>query len=314
MQVLYHYAAGPALERRLAELADAGLEVAVCGEQDEDRFAALLPETEVIWHCLRPLGAADLDAAPRLRLIQKIGVGVNSIDLEAARARDIAVCNMPGTNSRAVAEQTLGLMLAVLRRLPVFDALVRDGRGWDRDPGIDDGLGELAGRTVGLVGAGSVPRLLAPVLQAMGARVYWTARSERPEAIGEYLPLDELLARADLVSLHLPLTDETRNLLDARRIAAMRSGAILINTARGALVDAAALRAALESGHLAGAGLDVFTEEPPSPDDPLLASERVVLAPHVAWLTRETLERSLRVAVENCRRLERGQPLLHRVV
>jgi phosphoglycerate dehydrogenase-like enzyme len=148
----------------------------------------------------------------------------------------------------------------------------------------------------------------------MGARVCWTARSERPEAIGEYLPLDDLLACSDLVSLHVPLTEETRNLLDARRIAAMRPGAILINTARGGLVDAPALQAALESGHLAGAGLDVFAEEPPAPDDPLLASERVVLAPHVAWLTRETLERSLRIAVENCMRLERGETLLHRVV
>lgn len=314
MQVLYHYAAGPQLQQRLAELTHAGLDVSVCSERDDDRFAALLPETEVIWHCLRPLDATHLDAAPRLRLIQKIGVGVNTIDLEAARARDIAVCNMPGTNSRAVAEQTLGLMLAVLRRLPVFDSLVRAGRGWDRDPGIDDGLGELAGRTVGLVGAGSVPQLLAPILRAMGARICWTARSERPETIGEYLPLDELLACSDLVSLHVPLTGETRNLLDARRIAAMRPGAILINTARGGLVDAPALQAALESGHLAGAGLDVFAEEPPAADDPLFASDRVVLAPHVAWLTRETLERSLRVAVENCRRLERGETLLHRVV
>lgn len=297
----------------MAELADSGLEVAVCGEQDDAAFAALLPETEVLWHCLRPLDAADLDAAPHLRLIQKIGVGVNTIDLEAARARGIAVCNMPGTNSRAVAEQTLGLMLAVLRRLPVFDVLVRAGRGWDRDPAIDDGLGELAGRTVGLVGAGSVPQLLAPILRAMDARVCWTARSERPEPIGKYLPLDELLACSDLVSLHVPLTAETRNLLDARRIAAMRPGAILINTARGGLVDAPALQAALESGHLGGAGLDVFAEEPPAPQDPLLASDRVVLAPHVAWLTRETLERSLRVAVENCGRLERGEPLLHRV-
>lgn len=313
MRVLYHYDAGPALGRRLAALADDGLVVDVCPEADEARFATLLPEAEVLWHCLRPVDAATLAAAPRLRLIQKIGVGVNTIDLDAARARGIAVCNLPGSNSQAVAEHTLGLLLAVLRRLRTFDALMRAGRGWDRDPALEDRLGEVAGRTVGLVGYGGVPRALAPVLRALGAEVRYTARSPKADAVGTWRSLDDLLAESDVVSLHLPLTAETRGLIDRERLARMKPGAVLLNTARGGLVDAPALLEALEAGPLAGAGLDVFADEPVDPSDPLLTRDDVVLTPHVAWLTQETLARSVALAAENCRRLAAGEALLHRV-
>jgi phosphoglycerate dehydrogenase-like enzyme len=314
MRVLYHYDAGPALRRRLASLDAEGLRIEVCGEQDDAGFLSRLPGTEVLWHCLRPLDAATLAAAPALRLIQKIGVGVNTIDLAAARARGIAVCNMPGTNSAAVAEHALGLMLAVLRRITTFDALTRAGQGWSRAPSLEDRLGELGGRTVGLVGYGAGARALAPALTALGARLLYTARSPKADALGAFRELDALLAEADVVSLHLPLTDETRGLIDRERLSRMRPGAVLINTARGGLVDEPALLDALASGRLAGAGLDVFAEEPVDPAHPLLARDDVVLTPHVAWLTQETLERSLDVAVENCRRLAAGAPLLHRVI
>ena len=175
MKVLFHYAAGPDLSARLAAVP--GLEIAVCPEADDARLMRLLPDTDVLWHVLKPCTAAMIAAAPRLRLIQKIGVGVNTIDLEAAKARGIPVCNLPGTNARAVAELTLALMLATLRRLPRFDASLRDGV-WS-DPLLQDGLGELGGRTVGLVGYGAIPRLLAPVLAAMGCRVIYTARTPR---------------------------------------------------------------------------------------------------------------------------------------
>ena len=314
MRVVWNYVAGPAFERRLAALADQGLEVAVCPESDHDRLVELLAEAEVLWHCLRPVDARLLEAAPRLRLVQKIGVGVNTIDLDTARARNVAVCNMPGTNSRAVAEHTLALMLAVLRQVPRFDADVRAGRGWSWPAPRQDALGELGGRTVGLVGYGSVPRVLAPVLTALGARVVYTARSPKPDVSADYRELESLLAEADVVSLHVPLTAETEGLLDARRLALLRPGAVLINTSRGALVDEAALRDALAQGRLAGAGLDVFGTEPVPADHPLIALDNVVLAPHVAWLTGETLDNSLTVAVENCRRLAAGEELLNRVV
>jgi phosphoglycerate dehydrogenase-like enzyme len=314
MRVIWNYEAAPGFRAELASLREMGLEVAVCPESDDERLFDLLREAEVLWHCLRPVDTRVLDAAPRLRLVQKIGIGVNTIDLDRARSRGIAVCNMPGTNSRAVAEHALGLMLAVLRQIPRFDADVRAGAGWRWDPDRQDGLGELSGRTVGLVGLGAIPRILAPILTALGARVLYTARAPKAGVEAGYRTLPALLAEADVVSLHVPLTDDTCALLDAGRLACMKRGAILINTARGALVDERALLAALASGRLAGAGLDVFAEEPLPEGHPLLALPNVVLAPHVAWLTRETLGRSLAVAVENCRRLAAGEPLAHRVV
>lgn len=313
MKVLLHYTPGPAWQAALAAHAPAGLAIACCDPQDDARFAALLPESDVLWHVLRPVGAADIARAPRLRLIQKIGIGVNTIDLEAAARRGIAVCNMPGTNARAVAEMTLLLMLACRRRLPLLDRATRAGAGWRLDPALQDGFGEIAGSTVGLVGFGAVPRLLAPMLTALEARLLYTATAPKRDVAAQFRPLDELLREADIVSLHLPLTPATAGLIDRRALALMRPGAILVNTARGGLVDQAALAAALESGRLGGAGLDVFATEPVPPDEALLGLDTVVLAPHLAWLTRGTLDRSLAVALENCRRLEAGEALLHRV-
>ena len=312
MRVVLHYAAGPDLAARLAALE--ALEVEVCPEADEARFGTLMAEAEVLWHVLKPVTAAVVAAAPRLRLIQKIGVGVNTIDLEAARARGIAVCNLPGTNAPAVAELALLLMLGALRQVSRFDAAVRAGRGWSLDPAVQDRLGELGGRTVGLVGYGAVPRALAPVLAALGCRVLYTARAPKPDALGGWRPLEALLAEAEVVSLHLPLTAETERLIDAAALARMRPGAVLVNTARGGLVDQQALTEALRGGRLAAAGLDVFVEEPVDPAAPLLALPNVVLTPHVGWLTTGTFDRSLALAAENCRRLREGGPLLHRVV
>ena len=314
MKVVFQYDAGPGLRRRLEALAAEGFEVTPCEETDQTRFRALLADAEVLWHILMPITAEVIAAAPKLRFIQKVGVGVNTIDLAAASARGIAVCNMPGTNSRAVAEMTLLLMLAALRKICWFDRKTREGRGWPLPPGIQDDLGEIAGRTVGLVGYGAVPRLLAPVLRAMGAKVLYTARTAKPDAVAEWRTLDDLLAESDVVSLHAALSEKTEGLIGAQALARMKPGAVLVNTARGALVDEPALAAALRSGRLGAAGLDVFAAEPAGPGHPLFALPNVVLAPHVAWLTMETLERSLAVAVENCRRLRAGTPLLHRVV
>ena len=312
MRVVLHYAAGPDLAARLATLE--GLEVEVCPEADDGRFPALMAEAEVLWHVLKPVTAAVVAAAPRLRLIQKIGVGVNTIDLEAARARGIAVCNLPGTNAPAVAELALLLMLGALRQVSRFDAAVRAGRGWSLDPAVQDRLGELGGRTVGLVGYGAVPRALAPVLAALGCRVLYTARAPKPDSLGGWRPLEALLAEAEVVSLHLPLTAKTERLIDAAALARMKPGAVLVNTARGGLVDQGALTEALRGGRLAAAGLDVFADEPVDPAAPLLALPNVVLTPHVGWLTTGTIDRSLALAAENCRRLREGGPLLHRVV
>lgn len=309
MNVLFHYAAGPDLTARLDAIP--GLTITVCPENDDALLAQLLPETDVLWHVLKRCTAEMVAAAPRLRLIQKIGVGVNTIDLDAAKARGIAVCNLPGTNARAVAELTLALMLAVLRRVPRFDAAMRRGE-W-LDPVLQDGIGELGGRTVGLVGYGAIPQLLAPVLAALGCRVIYTSRTPRADAVGEWRPLDALLAEADVVSLHVPLVPDTERMIDARAIGRMKPGAILVNTARGGLVDQVALTEALASGRLAGAGLDVFVHEPHDARESLFQLPNVVLTPHVAWLTTGTFDRSFVLAAENCRRLAAGEGLLHRV-
>lgn len=310
MRVIFHSVAGPDLAARLAAVP--GLQITACPEHDDALLARLLPQTDVLWHVLKRCTSDMISAAPRLKLIQKIGVGVNTIDLEAAKARGIPVCNLPGTNARAVAELTLALMLATLRRLTRFDAAMRQGI-WS-DPTMQDGIGELGGRVVGLVGYGAIPRLLAPVLIALGCRLIYTTRQPLTDTPGEWRALDALLAEADIISLHVPLTAETERMIDAAALARMKPGAILINTARGGLVDQPALIETLRNGRLAAAGLDVFDQEPPEPGDALFALPNVVLTPHIAWLTTGTFDRSFALAAENCRRLGAGEALLHRVV
>ncbi len=315
MKALLHFAASPHFRQALDQAgAAAGVETVVVNEDDDAGLARELRDTDVVLHILKPFTAAMMDLAPRLELIQKVGVGVNTIDLGAARDRGIAVCNMPGSNSQAVAEMALGLMLAVLRRIAPLDRGVRLGTGWSLGPGSVDLTGELRGRRVGFVGFGSVPRRLAPVLEALGARFRYFARSPHRDRPDDFRSFDDLLAESDILSLHVPLSDETRHLVNGWAFERLPRGAILINTARGELVDERALVAALASGRLLGAGLDVFDGEPIGPDNPLTTLDSVVLTPHVAWLTPETLQRSLSVAIDNIGRLTRHEPLLHRVV
>jgi phosphoglycerate dehydrogenase-like enzyme len=315
VKALLHFAASPYFRQALDEAgAAAGVETVVVQEGDDAALARELSDTDVVLHILKPFTAAMMDLAPRLKLIQKIGVGVNTIELGAAQHRGIAVCNMPGSNSQAVAEMTLGLMLAVLRRIASLDGGVRLGTGWSLGPGSVDRTGEICGRRVGFVGFGSVPRRLAPALEALGARIRYSARSPHRDRPDDFRPFDDLLAESDILSLHVPLSDETRHLVDRRAFDRLPPGAILINTARGELIDERALVAALASGRLLGAGLDVFDGEPIGPDNPLTTLDSVVLTPHVAWLTPETLQRSLGVAMDNVGRLAGQDPLLHWVV
>jgi phosphoglycerate dehydrogenase-like enzyme len=296
--------------------ADEGAQVVVSPEEDVAKFASDLRDAEVLLHILRPVTEEVLAGAPRLRLVQKIGVGVDTIDLKAARRRGVAVANMPGTNTQAVAEAALMLMLAALRNLPGLDQECRVRNGWSPEGEARERrntLGELCGRTVGLVGAGAVASQLVGPLRALGVRVIYADRRERPDLGIERHDLDHLLEASDVVSLHLPLTPEKEGLIDRAALALMKPGAVLINTARGGLVEEAALVEALTSGRLLAAGLDVLAEEPPSPDHPLLSLDNVVLTPHVAWLTQETLMRSFDVALENVRRLRHGRDLLFRV-
>lgn len=314
MRVIFHYAAGAELARRLDGLTSDGLDVAVIPPTEEAAFAEALPSCDVLWHVLKPATRAVMEAAPKLRLIQKMGAGVDTIDLAAARERGIPVCNLPGTNSQAVAEHALALMLSILRKIPQFDRETRDGKGWSWPKERQAELGEIHGKTVGLIGFGAIASRLAPVLSVLGADVIYWSRREVTDAKARFVSLDELVTRSDIISLHVPLNDTTRHLIDAERMSRMKRGAILINTARGGLVDPAALLTALKSGQLAGAGLDTFAVEPVETDNALLALDSVVIAPHIAWLTLQTFERSFDRMAENCRRLAAGQELLYRVV
>lgn len=311
MKVLFHYDAGPRLREELDRLRSQGLDIVCCPQGPAEPFLTELKDTEALWHVLEPVTAEMIEQAPKLRLIQKIGVGVNTIDLDAAKEAGIAVCNMPGTNSRAVAEMTLLLMLSTLRRLPQTDALCRSGE-WAPDGEMKESFSEVAGKTIGLVGFGSVPEILAPILEAMGATVIYTARAKK-EVSYRYCTMPDLLEQADIISLHVPYTAETEKLIDGAEIARMKPGAVLINTARGQLVDEAALHAALESGQISGAGLDVFTEEPASKGNRLLDLPNVTVSPHLAWLTRETFARSIDIASQNALASRDGGPLAHRV-
>jgi phosphoglycerate dehydrogenase-like enzyme len=290
------------------------LQIEIVDVSDKASFRREMADTDVLLHVLEPVNAEVIAAAPCLKLIQKLGVGVDTIDLVSARERGVAVCNMPGTNTQAVAEMTLLLMLATLRRLHELSRELLHGSGWRLNAQTLDGLGELAGRTVGLVGFGAVGQRLLPMLRGMRTRVVYTCRKEVSGVDAVFMSTPELLSQSDIVSLHVPLTPTTAKMINADTLEKMKPGAILINTARGGLVDEGALVEALTTGHLGGAGLDVFAAEPVDMNNPLLRCPNVVVTPHLAWLTSETLARSLSVFQENCRRLRDGEELLHRVV
>lgn len=315
IHVTFHHVVGEWLHRRLSQLEEEeNLEITVVAPDDRDALYSALQHADVLWHVLSPIRAKDISMSPNLRVIQKFGVGVNTIDLDAAKQRGVAVCNMPGINSPAVAEMTLALMLSCLRRLTFLDQRTKQGVGWSVPADVFENSREIAGLTVGLVGYGSVPRILTPILSALGARVTYTATAPKESARAEWRSLDTLLSESDIISLHVPLTDQTASMIDKSALRRMKPGAVLINTSRGQVIQTGALLDSLQSGHLAAAGLDVHSTEPLGPHDPIARQDNVVLTPHVAWHTRGTLERSLALAAENCRRLRDRRSLAHRVI
>ena len=241
--------------------------------------------------------AEALRQLPRLRMIVTCSIGTDAIDLNAAAQMGITVCNLPGRTAPIVAEHAFGLMLAVAKRAAFMTEALKNGQ-WPRIDNI-----YLAGKTLGVVGAGPIGAHMIRLGRAIGMKVVaWTYHpsDERANALGvRFASLDELLETADVVSLHVKLTDESRHMVGRRQLARMKRGALLINCARGPTVDANALAEALDTGHLAGAGIDVYDQEPPPPDDPLLACQHVVLTPHCADMTPEGVDRLNAGAVEN---------------
>lgn len=258
------------------------------------------------------LGARELDALPDLRYIGVLATGYNVVDVNAARERGIVVTNVPAYSTSSVAQQVFALLLELTRGAGRHAALVRQGR-WSSSPDFAFWEGdqvELAGLTFGIVGFGAIGRAVARIAGAFGMRVLVHTRTPDPAAWPEvsFVGLDELFTVADIVSLHCPLTDETRDLVNAERLATMKPTAYLINTGRGPLVDEAALAAALYAGQIAGAGLDVLAQEPPLADNPLLTAPNCVITPHLAWATTASRQRLLDVAVANVRAFVEGNP------
>ncbi len=257
-----------------------------------------------------PIDREVVNAAINLKMIQRTGVGVDKFDLDVLKEKGIPVYVNRGVNSRSVAEHTIMLILSVLRRLPLLDNSVKKGSWLKHELGVE--CSELYNKTVGLVGLGNIGAEVAKMLQAFGARVKYFGPSCLPECEEKVLnvsfcSLPELLKEADIISLHCPLNTETEKMIGSKEIATMKSGAIIINTSRGRLIDEDALIDSLKSGYFKGAGLDVYAEEPLSKDSPLLKLDNVVLTPHVGGLPSETFRRMMRNAFQNIRLFEEGK-------
>lgn len=259
------------------------------------------------------LDRALITANPLLEFVSSMSVGVDHVDVAALTARGIPLGHTPGVLVETTADTAFALLLAAARRISEADCFVRQG-AWRREnrwsPDFFTGK-DVSGATLGVLGLGAIGQAVARRAAAFGMRVLAWNRSPREVPGVVPVGLDELLAKADFLSVHLALTDETRGLLDAGRIAAMKPGAVLVNTARGGIVDEHALAEALSQGHLYAAGIDVFEEEPVPADNPLLSLPNVVLAPHIGSATAATRARMADMAADNAIAALRGQPMPH---
>jgi D-3-phosphoglycerate dehydrogenase len=289
---------GTPAESRLRALGDVSI-YTERGANDEDELIRRIAGAEAVvgLRAYSRFSKRVIDASPSLRMISIWGTGTDNVDLGACRARGILVTNTPGVNANSVAEQTIALMLAVARQIPAMDRGTRDGK-WPRAM-----LVQLEGKTLGVIGLGAIGSRVATIAKSFGMTVIataWRGDDGRAAAAGaKFVDLETLLRESDFVSVHLRLSDETRGVLSRERIGLMKPSAILINTARGGLVDRDALIEALDSGKIAGAGLDVFHEEPLRDDDRIGTLSNVVLTPHNAGTTEEVIAMGLSRTVEN---------------
>ena len=276
-----------------------------------DQVAARIAGAEVVVSNKVVLDATTIGAADALRFVAVAATGTNNVDLDAARAAGVTVSNVTAYGTPSVAQHVFTLVLSLTTRLLEYRAAVVEG-AWARSPHfclLDFPIRELAGKTFGIVGYGELGQGVARLAEAFDMRVLVAQRPGGPAQAGR-VPLDELLPQVDVLTLHCPLTDATRNLIGARELAAMRDDAVLINTARGGIVDEAALVTALRSGTLGGAGFDVLTVEPPRDGNPLLEPgiPNLIVTPHIAWAARESRQRLIDQVAENIERFRAGDP------
>ncbi len=297
---------------RFAERLPADVEVVAVRSFDAGEFARLAVDAEIFVNARRPVDADVFALAPSVRYIQQIGVGTDPIDRTAAEAAGVLVAYNPGVNKVGAAEHAVMLMLALLKRLSSTELATRAGR-FEPAEVIEAGIDDLADATVGLIGLGQIGQGVAERLVAFGPRILYATRHPVPEAearLGlEWRTIPELLAASTIVSLHLPLSDETRHLIGAAELASMPRGSYLVNTGRGGLVDEAALRAAIVSGHLAGAGLDVIDGEPEGVN-PFADLPEVIVTPHIGGGSRNSMANVVERCTANIRRYLAGEPVL----
>jgi glycerate dehydrogenase len=277
---------------------------------NDDEIVARATGADILFTNKTPLTAATIAALPGLRCIVVLATGYNVVDTAAARARGIAVCNVPGYGTASVAQHVFALLLELTQHTGHHAQTVRDGR-WNACPDFcywDFPLVELAGRTLGIVGYGSIGEAVARIGLAFGMKIIASTRRPRSAEGVEFVSSDDVFRRADVVTLHCPLTDETRGLVNAARLSTMKPGAFLINTGRGPLVVEQDLADALNAGRLAGAALDVLSAEPPRRDNPLFGAKNCIITPHIAWATHSSRSRLMDVAVANLRAFLDGKP------
>ena len=271
--------------------------------QGKDEIIARIGDSDIVLLNKVPIDAEILDACPSVKLICCLSTGYNVVDIHAARDRNIPVCNVPAYSTAAVSQFTFALLLELCHRIGHHDQTVHDGK-WTACPDFcywDIPQMELAGKTMGIIGFGRIGQAVGRIAKAMGMEVLAYSRSRRSEGekIAEYVDLETLLHSSDIISLHCPLFPETEKLINARAIEKMKNGAILLNTARGQVIDEAAVADALKTGKLRGAAMDVVSEEPIRADNPLLSAPNCIITPHMAWAPMETRQRILDITVEN---------------
>ena len=318
LRVLYLSHATPDVYAIIRAAAPGDVDLVTLERDDDDERRAKLALADVVIVAAYPFRRPLIDAAPRLRLVHHQGVGYqDTLDVAALRARGIPIALTPEGTTTGVAEHTVLLMLAACKRLPFADRELRAGRLHIN--ALRPQSREVAGMTIGYVGFGRIGQAVARRMRAFEATaIYCDEAIHLPRAELEALaarPVDfaTLLAEADIVSLHLPLTAQTRGLFGRDTLARMKCGSILVNTARGGIVDEDALAAALASGHLGGAALDVFATEPPDVSHPLFARADVVLTPHISAGTRDALAAKMRAVFANIARFRRAEPLVNEV-
>lgn len=260
-----------------------------------------IADAEVVILNKTPITREIIDRCPSIRLICILATGYNVVDYRYAATKNIPVCNVPGYSTQAVSQFTFALLLELCHQIGHHNQVVHDGK-WSKCPNFcfwDTPQMELAGKTFGIIGYGSIGQNVAKIAQAMGMRVIAYSRTRRPEFSNIYVDLDTLLETSDIVSLHCPLFQENTGLINEHAISKMKDGAILLNTARGPLLDEQAVADALRSGKLRGAAMDVVSSEPISAKSPLLTAPNCIITPHMAWAPIEARQRILDITIQN---------------